>query len=103
MSPIDLRRLQTERESHQDSYTIGKSARDAGMAIVALQLAPADAPNSPRRAHISQAKEIMDVLKEVQDWIPPFRAVFNPHDNPNLFTDWELKKQYLDAAKAKTC
>ena len=103
MSPTDLRRLQTERETYQDSYTIGKSSLHTGLAIVATQLAPADAPNSPRMGHIGQAKEIVDILREVQDWIPPFRAVFNPHDNPGLFTDWELKKQYLDAAKAKKC
>ncbi|KAG6858802.1 hypothetical protein C0991_001924, partial [Blastosporella zonata] len=44
----------------------------------------------------------MDILSDVEDSIPPFRAVFSPHDNPNLHTDWELKDQALKHAAAGT-
>lgn len=101
MDPVDLRRLQAQRESHRDSYTIGKAGSDT-IGLVATSLAP-EGPDSPRKHHLGQAEEIMGILKEVSDYIPPFRAVFSPHDNPYLFTDWELKTQMLEAAAAGTC
>lgn len=45
----------------------------------------------------------MEPLEDVEEFIPPFRAVFSPHDNPNLHTDIELKKQALKHAAAGTC
>jgi len=100
MDPVDLNRLQAEHESHKESYTIGKT-EDSEITLVASALAE-PGPGSPRRAHLSQAKEIMGLLTDVQKSIPPFRAVFSPHDTPNMPTDWELKAQALQAAAAGT-
>jgi hypothetical protein len=47
--------------------------------------------------------EIVELLEDVQDFIPPFRAVFSPHDNPNLFTDFELMSMARRAAREKKC
>lgn len=41
---------------------------------------------------------LIDLLEQVQQYIPPFRAVFSPHDNPNLFTDFELRQLALNLA-----
>ncbi|KXN87629.1 hypothetical protein AN958_08357 [Leucoagaricus sp. SymC.cos] len=35
--------------------------------------------------------------------IPPFRAVFSPHDNPNLLVDWQLRQEAVKAARQGRC
>lgn len=102
MNPVDLRRLQAEHESHLDSYTIGKTAKDEDISILKVSFSY-NGPGTPASAHRNQAQEMIDTLKDVQDFLPPFRAVFSPHDNPNLFTDWEVKSQMLRAAGAGKC
>ena len=47
--------------------------------------------------------EILDLLKPIEHLLPPFRAIFSPHDNPNLLTDYYVKKAFLDAAKEGKC
>jgi len=101
MDPVDLNKLQAEYESHRDSYTLGKT-EDSEITVVATALPP-PGPGSPTASHLSQAGVIVALLKDVEKFIPPFRAVFSPHDNPNQPTDWELKTQALKAAAAGTC
>jgi hypothetical protein len=101
MDPVDLNKIQKDLESHRDSYTIGKSEY-SGITMVASAL-PEPGPDSPAHFCIGQAKSIADILKDVSAFIPPFRAVFSPDDNPIMAIDWELKKQALEAAAAGTC
>lgn len=49
------------------------------------------------------ANYVIDVLADVEEYLPPFRAVFSPHDNPNLHSDWELREEALDAARHGKC
>ncbi|KAG6846817.1 hypothetical protein C0991_002865, partial [Blastosporella zonata] len=98
MDPRDLQRIQSEWEGHADSYTIGKTD-GTSIALVNSSL-PGDAKKQHDLAH--GAYQVMDLLSDVEDSIPPFRAVFSPHDNPNLPTDWELKDQALKHAAAGT-
>lgn len=106
VSPHDLRRMQLEHESHKDSYTIGKNADiyayEDDVRLLGVSFGD-DVPNERAHSQVGQAREIMDTLKDVSQWIPPFRAVFSPHDNPNLFTDWEIKDKMLQAVATGTC
>jgi hypothetical protein len=36
-------------------------------------------------------------MKEVGEDLPLFRAVFSPHDNPNVFLTAEMKRQAVEA------
>ena len=45
----------------------------------------------------------IDLLEEVQRWIPPFKALMSPHDNPGIMFDWEIKEKALEAAAKGTC
>ncbi|PPQ99419.1 hypothetical protein CVT24_005406 [Panaeolus cyanescens] len=49
--------------------------------------------------HLNGAFNIFDMLADVQDHIPPFRAVFSPHDNPSLLRDWKNREEALKAAQ----
>jgi hypothetical protein len=102
MDPADLNRLQAELESYVDSYTIGKS-EDSNITMVASALLSEPSQDFPLEYHLGNAKQIADMLKDVSKFIPPFRAVFSPEDNPLMAADWELKSQALQAAAAGTC
>ncbi|KAJ3524555.1 hypothetical protein NMY22_g10948 [Coprinellus aureogranulatus] len=77
---------------------------------------PYSAPNAtrmgrPTKIRFTVGKEVEgDILNMLNstspadesvsgDYLPPFRAVFSPHDNPNLHSDWELRDEAIDAAK----
>ncbi|KAJ6555186.1 glycosyl transferase family 90-domain-containing protein [Mycena vulgaris] len=97
VDPRDLRRIQRDWEAHADSYTIGKDADADKIRMLNFTL-PGD--EAVRLELAAGAFQIIELLAEVERDIPPFRAVFSPHDNPNLVTDYELKKLALDAAAA---
>ncbi|KAJ7262915.1 glycosyl transferase family 90-domain-containing protein [Mycena rebaudengoi] len=97
MDPRDLRVIQRDWEAHADSYTIGKDADEEGINLLNFTL-PGD--EETRFNLATGAFQTIELLTEVERHIPPFRAVFSPHDNPNLPTDYELQTMALEAAAA---
>ncbi|KAJ7457208.1 glycosyl transferase family 90-domain-containing protein [Mycena galericulata] len=95
VAPRDLQAIQRDWEAHADSYTIGKNTTDEGLSMLNFTL-PED--EDVRLELASGAFQIIELMAEVERELPPFRAVFSPHDNPNLVTDYELKQQALVAA-----
>lgn len=98
MNPTDLQRIQRGWEAHVDSFTVGKDTFDEPISLKNHTFDDIG-PNSLAKG----AYELMDLLEEVQDSIPPFHAVFSPHDNPNLLTDRVFKNAAIRAAKEGTC
>ncbi|TFK34614.1 glycosyl transferase family 90-domain-containing protein [Crucibulum laeve] len=90
--PLDLQQIQAEQESHTDSYTFGKTI-GSEIRLMNFSFVPEPGPNVLRGA-----EDILALLKDVQQHIPPFRAVFSPHDNPILLSDYDIKKKFTDAA-----
>lgn len=68
--------------------------------MVAMAL-PLDEDGQPHDYMTETARSIIDTLKQVEDFIPPFRATFTPHDNPDMLIDWGLKRKALYAASIK--
>lgn len=99
INPKDLRDLQSEWEGHKDSYTLGKT-RGTPIGVVNFTLEDRD---NLQYHLLNGAFELIALLNDVHKSIPPFRAVFSPHDNPNLHTDYELKSMALKAAAANKC
>ena len=99
MDPLDLQNMEREWESFADSYTIGKEA-NGRIEIVNFTLPGNEKVQFDLKGG---AFQIMELLADVEKFIPPFRAIFSPHDNPNLHTDFELKSQALKHAAAGTC
>ncbi|KAF9450836.1 glycosyltransferase family 90 protein [Macrolepiota fuliginosa MF-IS2] len=94
--PRDLQAIQAEWEAHEDSYTLGKDTSDAPIDILNFTFG-GDRPDE--KVHLlNPGFEVIELLEDIQEYIPPFRAVFSPHDNPNLFTDWELRDMAVKAA-----
>lgn len=99
MDPKDLQRIEREWEGHADSYTLGKTAKGP------IDLVNATLPGNANVHHdlAEGAFQIMALLEDVEQFIPPFRAIFSPHDNPNLHTNFELKAKALRHAASGTC
>ncbi|KAJ3507361.1 hypothetical protein NLJ89_g6348 [Agrocybe chaxingu] len=98
MNPKDLLKIQHDWEAHEDSFTVGKDTMGESIALKNCSLPGGDIS---RTGLAKGAYEIMELLKEVESSIPPFRAVFSPHDNPNLVTDYALRKMAIEAAAAR--
>ncbi|KAJ6618125.1 hypothetical protein B0H10DRAFT_1687422, partial [Mycena sp. CBHHK59/15] len=77
IEPKDLLSIQSELEAKIDSYTLGKTAT-SGVSVVNTSF------QQGRYDQLIKGSEaILDLLRDVEDFLPPFRAVFNPHDAPN--------------------
>lgn len=97
VDPLDLQAVQSEMEKKEWSYTVGK-VTDGPIDIVYETL-----PKERRTELHQRASEVVDLLKDVQIFIPPFRAVFSPWDNPDLLSDYQTRATAIDAASARTC
>ncbi|KAJ3849869.1 hypothetical protein EV368DRAFT_85100 [Lentinula lateritia] len=76
-----------------DTYTIGKNA-DGKLDI--LQTLSQEGSYAQL---ISIATRVSDILRDVEDDLPSFRATFTPNDVPNLMTDHAVKSTLLEAAR----
>ncbi|CAK5274361.1 unnamed protein product [Mycena citricolor] len=111
--PDVLQQTQRDWEAHRDSYTIGvdddgweegleedellKDRERTRFRVLNYTL-PAD-PNV-RHELMLGAFQVIDLLEEVEWELPEFRAVFSPHDSPNIVSDWALLQEARAAAKA---
>ncbi|KAJ7840828.1 hypothetical protein B0H14DRAFT_3869377 [Mycena olivaceomarginata] len=125
----ELRAVQRAWEAHVDSYTLGKDmgdGRDAYGEVYAdeesesldtdtdadgdgarkdrLRMLNFTLPADPavRLELATGGFQLIELLSEVEAELPPFRAVFSPHDNPNVGLDYELRQQALEAARKGT-
>jgi hypothetical protein len=78
VAPTDLQEALRALEAHEHVYTIGKNGDGYG-GLEMLKL-PQDALAAP-------GFEIIELMREVEAELPPFRAAFNPYDAPNLVLD----------------
>jgi hypothetical protein len=46
---------------------------------------------------------LVDLMKEVEENLPLFRAVFSSHDNPNVVLTTEMKRQAVEVGKSHDC
>ncbi|KAJ7591707.1 glycosyltransferase family 90 protein [Mycena floridula] len=84
-----------ESRSDHDSYTLGKNATSR-VGVVHTAFGPGRYDDL-----IRPSARIIDLLRDVEEFLPPFRAVFSPHDMPRHLSDYSLKKAHLDAANSQ--
>ncbi|KAJ4474319.1 glycosyl transferase family 90-domain-containing protein [Lentinula aciculospora] len=95
LEPSYLLGLQAEREFKKDTYTIGRNA-DGKLDVVKTSF------NSAYDQLLSTANKVLDILRDIEDELPSFRATFTPHDGPNLMTDFVVKSTLLEAASTNS-
>lgn len=94
LDPLQLREALDEVAKLKDSYTLGKREWDAPITVLSDNLPPARKQDMLAQV----AKPMMDLLKDVYKFIPPFQGAFSPHDNPELLVDHSWKSEALAAA-----
>ncbi|THU98640.1 hypothetical protein K435DRAFT_818824 [Dendrothele bispora CBS 962.96] len=94
LDPMDLQQIHDELESKVDSYTLGKESNLDKIKV--LRTSFHEGANYEQLIHGS--KGILDLLDDIQDELPPFRATFSPHDNPNRLNDYGVLSTVLQAA-----
>ncbi|KIK57378.1 glycosyltransferase family 90 protein [Collybiopsis luxurians FD-317 M1] len=92
LEPSYLIELQKEREFKEDTYTLGKNSEGK------IDVLRTSFREGLYDQLIVQARNMMGILRDVEDFLPSFRAVFTPHDGPNLVTDYVVKSTLLEAA-----
>ncbi|KAG5635493.1 hypothetical protein H0H81_011048 [Sphagnurus paluster] len=93
--PLDLQKIQRKRELHADTFTLGKNATGS-VSVMKFSFAQ-NTNNWDPSALLGGARSIIEILKEVEEDIPHFRAVISPHDSPTLISDYGVKQMALDA------
>lgn len=97
LQPAELLKIRDELESKIDSYTIGKNV-DGHIAVVNYAF---EEGRYDQLIHGSGA--IIDILADIEDYLPPFRAVLSPHDGPNRLSDYFVRTAALRAAHDGAC
>ncbi|KAK0482416.1 glycosyltransferase family 90 protein [Armillaria novae-zelandiae] len=95
--PVDLNRIVREWEDHEDTFTLGKEeGHRVGLARYAIR-------DPATHGHVVGGVQMFsEILEDVDELLPPFRAVFHPHDNPEHVTDWELREKMFEYARTGT-
>ena len=96
IEPRQLQEMQEKWEGHKDSFTIGKMEPEDVVTVLNISL---NQPDRTQDFMAYGAKPQLDILAEVHQFIPPFRAVFSPHDNPNIMANWAWRNAARTAAR----
>ncbi|KAJ8486950.1 hypothetical protein ONZ45_g14504 [Pleurotus djamor] len=95
LDPMDLQKLVADEQAVVETFTIGKDKPGDHIAVVNHSFADPD--HWREKNALRGAQDIIDLLKEVEDHLPPFRAVVSPMDNPMLLTDYASIHTLLQA------
>ncbi|KAJ7596498.1 glycosyl transferase family 90-domain-containing protein [Mycena floridula] len=98
IEPSDLQDIASELESRVQSYTLGKNSTTGTVGIVNASFTPPMTYDHLTYGTIT----ILEVLRLVEQFLPPFRATFSPEDTPVLLTDYKIKQATLDAARSSS-
>ncbi|KAJ7267462.1 glycosyl transferase family 90-domain-containing protein [Mycena rebaudengoi] len=95
IEPRDLFAIRSDLEAKVDSYTLGKTETSpVGVVNTSFEKGKYD-------QLITGSKNIIDLLRDVEEFLPPFRAVFSPHDGPNRLSDYFVENSARQAAAEK--
>ncbi|KAG9311046.1 hypothetical protein JVU11DRAFT_8944 [Chiua virens] len=92
IDPTELARTQIELETSAGVVTVGKTDDVPRFKVVNTTL-------TKERQYLEQAiHSILDLIRDVELYIPPMRITISPFDNPDMLMDWEIRSMALEAA-----
>jgi hypothetical protein len=97
LEPTELLKVRDKLESKVDSYTIGKDS-EGHVNVVNHAIS-----EGRYEQLIKGSVVIVDLLSDIEDDLPPFRAVLSPHDAPNRLSDHFVRTAALKAARDGKC
>ncbi|KAG2140698.1 glycosyl transferase family 90-domain-containing protein [Suillus clintonianus] len=97
IDPLDLQTTREHLEAQDNTVVIGKSEQGSFIEVLDYHL-----PEDSAERLLGRIDHVLQLLQDVEEFLPPFRAVFSPHDNPSMLSDHGVKSMALDAAAART-
>lgn len=97
--PADLREILNEWEDNSD-VPVMVFGKVAGRPV---RLLKNGMPDADKVMFADGLLERLELLRDIENDLPEFRAIISPADTPNLLTDWELKEAALEAAEKRKC
>ncbi|KAJ7651143.1 glycosyltransferase family 90 protein [Roridomyces roridus] len=96
IEPKSLSAIRQDLEAKVESYTIGRVDWKGKLSVLNTSLTPQYAGH-----FLKGAKSIIALLADIEDLLPPFRAVVSPQDSPNRVSDYFVEQATRQAAAEK--
>lgn len=93
IDPFDLQKTREELEKNDEIVVIEKTDESPYIEVVGRKL-----PAGSEDRLTERVSNILSLLVDVEDLIPPFRAVVSPHDNPGKLSDYGIRSMAIAAA-----
>lgn len=96
--PLDLRRIMSDWEDHSDVpvMVFGKATGKP------IRILKNGMPEAQADMFAEALRERLNIMLDIEDDLPEFRAIISPGDTPNLLGDWELLAEAREAARKGT-
>ncbi|KAG2068520.1 hypothetical protein BDR04DRAFT_1208647, partial [Suillus decipiens] len=96
IDPLDFQKTREQLGALDQTVIVAKTDQSPVIEVVDYHL-----PQQNAKDRVGRVENVLRLLQDVQDFMPPFRAVFSPHDNPAMLSDYGIKSMALDAAAAR--
>lgn len=96
IDPLDFQKNIEQLEAQENTVVIAKTEQNSFIEVVDYHL-----PQDSVQMLLDRIDNVLEFLKDIEHHLPPFRAVFSPHDNPSMLSDYGIKSMALEAAAAR--
>lgn len=101
VDPIQLQRLETSHEDDEHLHVVEKKEGERKVVISRIDGMDTDTLNVDNIP--KPALDIITLVESIQEYLPPFRALFSSLDNPLLTANSKLREELLASAANDTC
>lgn len=97
--PLDIRKIMADWEDHSDVpvMVFGKAAGKP------IRIFKNGMPEAEAQTFAAGLRDRLNLLLDIEDELPEFRAIISPGDTPNLLGDYELLEEARQAARKGRC
>jgi hypothetical protein len=97
IDPLDFQKNIEQLEAQENTVVIGKTDQNSFIEVIDYHL-----PQDSAQRLLDRIDNVLKLLEDIEHDLPPFRAVFSPHDNPSMLSDYGIKSMALEAAAARS-
>ncbi|KAG1729524.1 glycosyl transferase family 90-domain-containing protein [Suillus paluster] len=97
IDPLAIQKTREELEAQEHTVVIAKSDESPHIEVVGYHLPPGS-----EEPLLKRIDNILRLLQDVEQFLPPFRAVFSPHDNPSMLSDYGVRSMAIAAAATRS-